>query len=354
MISSNAIFAGGRRLLPAFLLLLVSAASFAHGARHHHHAATETTVEERQLRKAFKHESTPEAAVRLGRYLLEHFRTTGDARKLAEAQGLLEPWPTAAAPHGINLLRADLHQAAHEFSEALALYRSLTVNDPTALQPWLSLAAVSLVVGNVEEAQAACKAMLLLDAVVSGLCIANVMAQTNPDGARQFIEAQIAGGAAVRAGVVTWAHTLAGDAAHRGGALDAAQFHYERALERSRHEGKAPTLYLRLAHADVLLDQGQGQAALARLRGAADTLGVLIRRGRALKQIGAGAELNALLVEVRHRLDELEHHGPEGHERELALAAHYLLDDPAAARHWAARNWRVQREWIDARLLQET
>lgn len=354
MISSNAIFAGGRRLLPALVLLLMSAASFPHGAHYHHHAAVETTVKERQLREAFKQESTPGAAVRLGRYLLEHFRASGDARKLAQAQRLLDAWPRTSAPHSVNLLRADLHQAAHEFPEALTLYRSLTAKDSTALQPWLSLAAVSLVVGNVKEAQAACKAMLLLDAVVSGLCIGNVMAQTNPDGARQFIEAQIAGGAAARAGVVTWAHTLAGDAAHRGGALDAAQFHYERALEQSRREGKAATLYLRLAHADVLLDQGQGQAALARLRGAADTLGVLIRRGRALKLIGADAELHALLSELRQRLEELERHGPEGHEREFALAAHYLLDDPAGARHWAARNWRVQREWIDARLLQET
>ena len=350
MICSNAIFAGGRRLLPALVLLLVSAASFAHGTHHHHYASAETTGEERQLRKAFKQSPTPETAVRLGRYLLEHFRTTGDSRKLANAQHLLEAWPPAAAPHNVNLLRADLHQAAHEFPEALALYRSLTADDPKALQPWLNLAAVSLVVGKLDEAEAACKAMLLLDAVVSGLCIANVMAQTNPDGARQFIEAQIAGGAAARSGVVTWAHTLAGDAAHRGGALDAAQFHYERALEQE----KAATLYLRLAHADVLLDQGEGQATLARLRGAPETLGVLIRRGRALKQIGASAELSELLVELRHRLDELEHHGPEGHERELALAAHYLFEDAPAARRWAARNWKFQREWIDARLLKET
>lgn len=348
MIFSNALSAGGRRLLPALLLLLVSAASFAHGV--HHHAVAKTSLEERQLREAFKQSPTPETAARLGRYLLEHFRTTGDSRKLVDAQQLLEAWPPAAAPHSVNLLRADLHQAAHEFPEALALYRSLTHDDPAALQPWLSLAAVSLVVGNVAEAQAACKAMLLLDSVVSGLCIANVMAQTNPDGARQFIEAQIAGGAAARAGVTAWAHTLAGDAAHRGGALDAAQFHYERALEKE----KAATLYLRLAHADVLLDKGQGQATLARLRGAPETLGVLIRRGRGLKLVGENAELNALLTELRERLDDLERRGPEGHEREFALAAHYLFEDAPAARRWAARNWKFQREWIDARLLQET
>lgn len=354
MISSSATFAGGRRLMPALLLLFAAVNGFAHGARHHHHGDAPVTAQERQLSQAFERTPTPAAAVRLGRYLLEHFRAQGDARKLAQAQRLLDAWPEAVAPHAVNLLRADLHQAAHRFADALALYQRLTERDPEAIQPWLSLAAVSLVVGNDVRANEACKALLLLDAVVSGLCIANVAAQTNPDGALRFIEAQLAAGAADRAGVIAWAHTLAGDAAHRGGALDAAQFHYARALDLNRREGKAPTLYLRLAHADVLLDQKQPEAVLARLHDAPDTVGVLIRRGRALKLIGPSTEFDGLIKELRARLDALKAHGPEGHERELALAAHYLFDDPRAARAWAARNWKVQREWIDAKLLKET
>jgi hypothetical protein len=99
------------------------------------------------------------------------------------------------------------------------------------------------------------------------------------------------------------------------------------------------------------LERDRPGAVLELLRNVPPADPVLLRLTQAKRRRGEPVE--AELETLRYRLQLSLTGADDTHAREAAYLALYLLDEPQQALSIALRNWAVQREPIDARLVLE-
>ena len=289
-----------------------------------------------------------DVAARLAQIHIERSRQTGDPRELGYAQGLLQPWwdaPQAPAP--ILLLRATLKQARHDFTGALSDLEQLLKTRPDDAQAWLTMATVLRVQGRYPEALAACAQLKpLVDHFIATLCVQSVRSLSGDlDAAARVLEDLLPTLPRQSPGVAAWYLAERADMAVRAGKPD-------QALELYQQAGTAfpSDLDLMAAHADVLLDQGRPAAVLEQIPSDTTVDALQLRRALALHALSDPA-LAALDARMRDGFAATHRRGEALHLREEARYRMAMGDDPRIVLELAQRNWQIQHEPWDARLL---
>ena len=284
-------------------------------------------------------------AVEVARRYIEAGRREADPRYYGYAQAALGPWwNLAAPPPQVRLLRATLLQSEHRFSEALADLAALTAQQPDNAQAWLTRATVETVRADYTAATQSCARLSsVADELVTTACIANVGAMNGRLAASENLLAAVrarAGGAYDPA-IDAWVQTMLAEMAQRRGAAAVAEARFRDALRLAPRD-----TYLLGAYADFLLDAGRRGEAAALLAPHARVDGLLLRRALASRQ---GPDL----AELAARFDAGERRGDGVHLREQARFELALRGDAHRALAIARRNWEVQKETPDARILLE-
>ena len=292
-------------------------------------------------------QANPTIAVTLARGYIERSRVEADPRLLGYAQGLLMPWWNANDPPSeILLLRATIRQARHEFDIALKDLDAVIVQHPDSAQAWLTRATVLRVQGRYTQAAEACARLNgITDPFTAKLCSESVrgvsgdlevslknILEMKPQLAQQS------------PGVRAWFNAELGDMFERAGKRKDADQTYQNALMQFPDD-----LSLRAAYADFLLDDARWQDALTLAQGheRVDALRLreLLARVR-LRQPHADIEASiASAFDAAHLRNEDLH---------LREEARFVLDvkhDAPRALALAQRNWAVQHESWDVRLL---
>jgi predicted Zn-dependent protease len=287
-------------------------------------------------------------AVEVARRYIEAGRRESDPRYYGYAQAALGPWwNLAAPPPQVRLLRATLLQSEHRFPEALSDLAALTAQQPDNAQAWLTRATVETVRADYTAATQSCARLSsLADELVTTACIANVGAMNGRLAASERLLAAVrtrAGGAgrADNAAVDAWVLTMLAEMAQRRGAAAVAEARFRDALRLAPRD-----TYLLGAYADFLLDAGRRGEAAALLAPHARVDGLLLRHALASRQ---GSEL----AELAARFDAGERRGDGVHLREQARFELALRGNARRALTIARRNWEVQKETADARILLE-
>jgi Tfp pilus assembly protein PilF len=291
-------------------------------------------------------------AVEVARSYIEAGRREADPRYYGYAQAALAPWWTQPAPPPqVRLLRATLLQSEHRFPEALADLAALTAQQPDDAQAWLTRAIVETVRADYAAATQSCARLSsLADELVTTACIANVGALNGRLAASERLLAAMrarAAGADDRA-VDAWVLTMLAEMAQRRGAAAIADARFRDALRRAPRD-----TYLLGAYADFLLDAGRHDEAAALLATHGRVDGLLLRHALALRQGGRVRALAPELAELAARFDAGERRGDGVHLREQARFELALRGDARRALAIARRNWDVQKETADARILLE-
>jgi len=284
-------------------------------------------------------------AVEVARRYIEVGRRDADPRYYGYAQAALGPWwNQPAPPPQVRLLRATLLQSEHRFPEALADLAALTAQQPGNAQAWLTRATVETVRADYAAATQSCARLSsLADELVTTACIANVGAMSGRLAASERLLAAVrarAGGTGDPA-VGAWVLTMLAEMAQRRGAADVAEARFRDALRLTPRD-----TYLLGAYADFLLDTGRRGEAAALLAPHTRVDGLLLRHALAAHQAPELAELAA-------RFDAGERRGDGVHLREQARFELALRGDARRALAIARRNWDVQKETADARILLE-
>lgn len=292
-------------------------------------------------------------AVEVARRYIEAGRREADPRYYGYAQAALAPWwGLAAPPPPVRLLRATLLQSEHRFPEALADLADLTTQQPDNAQAWLTRATVETVRADYAAATRSCARLSsLADELVTTACIANVGAMNGRLAGSERLLATVharAGTGAENPAVDAWVLTMLAEMAQRRGAAADADTRFRAALRLAPRD-----TYLLGAFADWLLDAGRHDAAAALLAPHARVDGLLLRHALALRQRGRERELAPELVELAARFDAGERRGDGVHLREQARFELALRGDARRALAIARRNWDVQKETADARILLE-
>ena len=293
----------------------------------------------------------PEPALALARRYVALGRASADPRYYGQAQAVLAPWwGRPDAPNDVRLLRATLLQNGHRFDEAQADLRRVVATDPRNAQAWLTLATIQAVQGDVPGAIASCGRLSSLAAQLETFaCLATAGANTGRmRGSEQLLELGLERAGDTAPETRTWALTMLAELAARRGDKAAAQQRFLAALR------VAPTdSYLLGAYADFLLDQGKAAAVPALLRAHHRNDALLLRHALALRMLGRQDALAPARAELQARFDAAARRGDAVHLREQARFTLHLRGDARAALALARRNWQVQKELADTRILLE-
>lgn len=273
-------------------------------------------------------------------------RVDGDPRWLGQAQAALGHWwAQPAPPVEARLLRATILQSSHDFDDAVRDLRAVVSAQPDRAQAWLTLASVLQVTGRYDEAQRACRALQTAGAPwhaqVCGLELRSF--QGEADVAQRALAQLVQLAPRELSGYI---NLVRAELAERQGEPQEAVGLYRSLLSQEQDA------YTEGVLADVLLDQGRAAEVLSLLRGRERNDGLLLRLAEASVAVSdptAGARIEAL----RSRFAAARERGDSVHRREEARFTLRLLKQPAQALKLAQRNWQVQKEPADARILLE-
>jgi len=279
-------------------------------------------------------------------------RRETDPRYFGYAQAALAPWWTMAAPPTeVRLLRATLLQSTHHFPEAMRDLDAVVAADPENAQAWLTRATVQTVRGDYQAAIASCARLSrIASQLVSSTCLANVGAMTGRAAASEaLLDLTLRRNADADPELQVWVLTLLAEIAERRGENALAEARYRRALQLSPQDS-----YLLGALADFLLDQRRGGEVTALLREQTRVDGLLLRYALALQQVrGTAAPLARATAELEARFQAAMQRGDTVHQREQARFELQLRGDSKTALALAQKNWAVQKEAADMRVLLE-
>jgi Tfp pilus assembly protein PilF len=279
-------------------------------------------------------------------------RRETDPRYLGYAQAALAPWwNMASPPTEVRLLRATLLQSTHHFPEALRDLDAIVAAEPDNPQAWLTRATVQTVRGDYDNATKSCARLSSLTTqLVSISCIASIGAMTGRAAASaSLLELTLSRDADADAGLQAWVLTLLAEIAERRGDVAGAEIRYRRALALTPRDS-----YLTGAYADFLLDQKRPAEVVALVKDQTRIDGLLLRYALALRQMPAQAKaLRAADAELAARFAAAMQRGDSVHQREQARYELHVRGDGKAALALAQKNWAVQKEPADMRVLLE-
>ncbi|MGK5035536.1 hypothetical protein [Janthinobacterium sp. LB3P118] len=279
-------------------------------------------------------------------------RSETDPRYLGYAQAALAPWwRQAAPPLPVRLLRATILQSTHKFGLALQDLDAVIAQQPQNGQAWLTRATVLTVQGDYAQATAACARLSALTTqLVTVTCLANIASVTGRAASSERLldlTLQRSSGAAPE--LESWAATLLAEMATRRGETALAEARYKQALAQQPRDS-----YLLGAYADFLLDQQRPQDVVKLLKDQQRIDALLLRYALALQSLpGQQTAFLAAKAELAARFNAAMQRGDTVHQREQARFALFLQQDIPAALQLAQKNWAIQKEVTDMRVLLE-
>ena len=315
--------------------------------------ADATQMQLRDLRQQLT--ATPQdlaLATGLAQRYISLARSETDPRYLGYAQAALAPWwRQAAPPLPVRLLRATILQSTHHFGPALQDLDFVIAQEPANGQAWLTRATVLTVQGDYAKATASCARLSALSTqLVTVTCIANVASVTGRAAtSEQLLDLTLQRSAGVAPELESWALTLLAEMATRRGETTLAEARYKKALAQQPRDS-----YLLGAYTDFLLDRQRAQEVVKLLQDQQRIDALLLRYALALQALpGQQAAFQAAKAELAARFHAAMQRGDTVHQREQARFALFLQQDVAAALQLAQKNWAIQKEVPDMRILLE-
>jgi Tfp pilus assembly protein PilF len=291
--------------------------------------------------------SLPDAIALAGAYI-DYGRQIGDAHYAGYAEAVIARWLSAAdPPPSVLSTEATILQYRHQFAEARALLARTLRRDPANPQAWLTQATLDMVQGQYAQAGQDCVKVTATAGFDWGLaCSGNLRLYTG--GARQSLalleQARTAGSSP---NYRAWTDGLMAEAAERLGDWARAESDYREALTLLPQDN-----FLLVAYADFLLDRDRPREVLMLLAAHTQSDTAFLRIALAEAAVHSDdAPRYAWIMGARFAALALR--GSDYFGREQARFALELQHDPKAALELARRNWQVQREPWDTRLLLE-
>jgi hypothetical protein len=290
------------------------------------------------------------AAFDLARRYFNLALDSGDPRYVGYGEAALAAWravPYAQVPADILVMRAQLVQYRHQFTQALALLDAAVQQDPGHRRARAWRAAVNMVLARYDAVREDCGRLREEgEKLLAAGCTAYLDATLGK--ARQaydMLRAALASEPEARPTLRFWTLTVLAEIARRGGDNAAAEAHYRAALALDDSDQ-----YVLAALAELLGQQQRWGEIVSLLRkwDRSDVLALsLARAERALGRPEAEARVAAL----RARFADAALRSDTSNAQDEAWFRLELEPDPKAALALALTNWSMQKEPRDAELV---
>jgi hypothetical protein len=314
-------------------------------------AAAAAVRESRRAQTALKqNKNNLDVALHVAKLNIRRARTESDPRYLGQAEAALAPWLSESRPPvTVLVLRANIRQSLHQFGPARTDLEEVVAREPGNAQAWLTLATVAQVTGDIATARASCsKLTTLIAPPVHAACVAAIDGNS---GSAKAAAASLARSLQLSPGinrdVRAWIVTLQAELAERAGQNLAAEKFYRQAIALDKRDA-----YTIAAYADYLLDQNRASEVLRLVPAETDADILLLRRVVAATSLKR-ADASAMADKLAARYDVARTRGDQLHLREEARFVLHVRRQPPVALKLAIKNWQVQKEPADLRILLE-
>lgn len=271
---------------------------------------------------------------------LEQLQRSGNPRHYQAIQTLTNPWLDTPSAAPVLLARAQQHQ--HRFDAALQTLHQHPTNPKHQAEASLLEAAILRLQGLYALALQAC-GRIRANSAERLLCEWPVRSLSGEldDAINHLTQMSTE---ELDASLRRWRHSELAEMHERAGKDDAALRHWLSALQFDNHDP-----FIATATADLLIRTDRANAALKLLETLPSLDPVLIRRAQAAHSLGKNDALT-LAEQIWQRLQLADQVHGQAHPREFTQTA-LMLDRDQDALEWARRNWTLQKEPLDARLL---
>jgi hypothetical protein len=286
-------------------------------------------------------------------------RSSASAAAIAAVAACL--FAADAAPHAIHtpplgassiqaeIAAADREQAHHEFAAARERLDRVIATDSRNVQARLMRASIAILLGEFAPARRDCTSVIDTGLALPGtICLAGAMTGPGSLARAKQLLAALEGVAPAAAEIESWRLVTAADLAVRDADPASALALLERA-----HDVAPGDEEVRTRFAALLLDRGQALRALDLASTPGASLARAIVGARAARALGH-PDAARLLQEAEGLLRSSGHDRESAHDREAALVALHLADDADLALCHARRNFELQKDTADVRVLLES
>jgi Tfp pilus assembly protein PilF len=317
-------------------------------------AAAESVRESRRAQVVLnQNKNNLNLALHVAKLNIRRARTESDPRYLGQAGAALTPWlnvaPPSRPPVTVLVLRANIRQSLHQFGHARADLEEVVAREPGNAQAWLTLATVAQVTGDIATARASCNKLTTLVAPpVHAACVAAIDGNSgNAKAAAASLVRSLQLSPSINRDLRAWITTLQAELTERAGQNVTAEKFYRQALALDKRDA-----YTVAAYADYLLDQNRAREVLQLIPAETDTDILLLRRVIAAHSLKR-ADTPEMADKLAARYDAARARGDQLHLREEARFLLHVRRQPAEALKLASKNWQVQKEPADLRILLE-
>lgn len=312
-----------------------------------------TFQEVKQLRSKLEDSSDDwMTASRLAERYIEIARSQSDPRYMGYAQAILEPWwdQPDSAPIKAFLLRAIIRQYEHDFDGATSDLKKVLTVQPRNEQAWLIKATIETIRGDYREALQSCNNLLRKSSMIRAIACQSVPASLSGKAKLSYslLKKMVAVLPAVNPRETIWMLTSLGEMAWRMGLFEAADRHFQTALNSGIKD-----IYLLRIYGDFLLQQNRPSEVISLLSSETRIDSLLLRLTLAEKVLRSES-LDKHIVLLQSRFDANRQRRSAMHKGDEARFTLDLLDDSERALALAKHNWLLQRESADTYILLRT
>lgn len=288
------------------------------------------------------------AAVNFARLAVKQARRLGDTALLRRAERALRPWKNdLQAPNEILIVRANIKQIDHRFTEAMTDLDTVLAREPANPQALLSRAFIRATIGAAKHGLRDCASLQPnVSLTVRETCVARLGGLTGTlEASFRRMQAVLEITPSSKVEERTFALAVSAELAERLSETDKAEAYYSELLSLD-----PASVFARAVYADFLVSQKRFYEARKIVGDKPHTEALLLISALA----GIGTD-NAVSIssakELGARMAADQINKDYSHAREYARFALDCLNDPKLALLFAQENWQVQKEPVDARIL---
>ena len=288
------------------------------------------------------------SASQLAQHYIELAQSQADPRYMGYAQALLKPWWEVPQPSTQALiLRAMIRQNAHDFTGAVEDLEQILKVQPAHSQANLIKATIATVQGDYEIALQHCQRLMRRSSMVLALACQSTPASLSgkAETSYRLLHQILLINPSLSKKEKVWAWAALAEIAWRSGKFDAADEHFQTAMQIS-----AKDRYLRRVYADFLLQQHRPTEVINLIGSDTNSDALLLRLAMA-EQMTHSEDLTEHLAVLKERFKANRKRGSTLHQGDEARFKLHLVNQPQAALQLARQNWQVQRESSDTYIL---
>jgi len=284
---------------------------------------------------------------------LDKAKVSGDMRYISYSENRLKSWlEVSPKSENARLLDASIKQYNHELSVAIQILESLLDEHPNNNKAWSLLSNLQLLTGNYSSAKNSCRQLSasssLTDAIV---CQSNIMIRTGDlDKADKALKTLLPMINTMPVQGQIWLYTSLVEINIQHGYDKQAKDYIDQALKLVA-DNNLNDNYLMRIHVDYLVDRSQLKQAFNLIKDKKNDSSIMIRSAIIAKKLGYTTIYEKNKITLTQMFEVENRRGQSLHLREQALFTLLILNKPEAAYAIAQKNWALQKEQEDARVL---